>query len=77
MPRIVVAQAQHGERDALGDDHQKSVLKEQRVAFDLAAIDQLQQLRPQLPFQRDGWIVLPAPTATAARHWRGRNATDS
>ena len=38
------------------------MLKEQRIAFDLAAIDQLQQLRPQLPFQCDCRIVLhPLP----------------
>ena len=54
---IVIAQAEHSQRDGLCDNHQKGVLEEQRVAFDLAAIDQLQELRPQLPFQCDGRII--------------------
>lgn len=34
------------------------MLKEQRIAFDLVTIDQLEELRPQLPLQRDCWIIL-------------------
>ena len=57
MPRIVIAKAEHRQRDRLRHDHQKRVLKEQRVAFDLPAIDQLQELRPQLPLQCDRRIA--------------------
>jgi hypothetical protein len=55
---IVITKTKHGQRDRLGDDHQKRVLEEQRVAFYLAAVDQLQELRPELSFQGDRRIVL-------------------
>ena len=40
-PRVVVAKAEHRQCNRLGDDHQKGMLKEQRVAFDLSAVNQL------------------------------------
>jgi hypothetical protein len=43
------------------------VLKEQRIAFHLAAVDQFQELRPQLSLQRDRWNVLHSlPNRTQA-----------
>ena len=56
--RIIVPQPEHSQRDGLGDNHQKGMLKEQRVGLDFAAVDQLQELRPQLSFQGNGRIVL-------------------
>ena len=58
MPWIVVAEAEHGQRDGFGYDHKKRVLKEQRIGCDLAAVDQLEELCPQLSFQRDSRIFL-------------------
>jgi hypothetical protein len=46
VPGIIVAQAEHRQRDGLGNDHKESVLEEKRVAFDLAPIDQFQELGP-------------------------------
>ena len=58
VSRVVIAKAKNRERDRLRNDHKKSVLKEQRVAFNFPAIDQLQKLRPQLSLQGDGRIAL-------------------
>ncbi len=65
---IVFPEAKNGERDALGNDDKKSVLEPQRVALDLASINEFQQLRPELPLQRDRRIAAePAPEVRKRR----------
>jgi hypothetical protein len=55
--RVVLAHLHNGQRDALGNDHEKSVLEPQRVALDLAAIHELEQFGPELTLERDGAIA--------------------
>jgi hypothetical protein len=65
---IVFPQAKNGERDALGNDDKECVLKRQRVALDLASINEFQELRPELPFQGDRRVpAKPAPQAGERR----------
>lgn len=50
-PRIVLGKAHDRERDALRHDHQKRMLEPERLALDFPAIDQLQQVRPELALE--------------------------
>ena len=59
---IVFTQMHDGERDTFCDDHQKSVLEPKCIALDVPAVDEFQQLRPELSLQHDGPIALqPVP----------------
>lgn len=62
---IVLGQVHHRQRDAFGDDHQVRVLEPQRIALDLAAIHQLEQVGPELALERLGRAVLEALPNTA------------
>ena len=44
--------AEHGERDAFGDDDEIGVLEPERVALDVAAVDDLEKLRPELALEQ-------------------------
>ena len=58
--RIVFWQAHDGERNALRDDDKEGVLEPKRVALDFAAIDQFQELRPELPLEHHCAILAQA-----------------
>ena len=51
---VVLVEPEHGEGDAFGDHDEIGVLEPQRVAFDIAAVDDLEQLRPELALEQDG-----------------------
>ncbi len=51
--RIILINIQDGKRDRFGDDDQKRMLEKKLIAFHLAAVNELKQLRPQLPLQDD------------------------
>ena len=59
MLRIIVSEAENGERNGLGDDDKECVLKEKSIAFDFAAVNKFQKLRPKLTFERRRRFVLP------------------
>src|SRR3954469_8394457 len=45
-PGVVLAKVHHSNRDALGDDHEITVLEPQRLGLDLAAVNELEELGP-------------------------------
>jgi hypothetical protein len=68
MSWIVFPRTENGERDTLGDDDKECVLKPQRVALDLASINEFQQLRPELPLEGDRRVATKqAPEAGERR----------
>jgi hypothetical protein len=56
--RVVLAQVEHGDGDRLGDHHEERVLEPERVALDILAVDELEELPPELALQRCGGFVL-------------------
>ena len=58
MLRIVVSQAENSKSDRFRHNNQERVLEKESVTFDFPAVDQLQELCPKLPLQRDRRLVL-------------------
>ena len=63
--RIVFVQAEHRERDAFGDDDEIGVLEPQRVALDVAAVDDLEELRPELALEQIAGPASAGPSRAA------------
>ena len=59
---VVLLNSENGERHAFGYDDEIGVLKPKRVVLDVSPIDDLEELRPQLPLEEMGGDVLqPVP----------------
>ena len=68
MPWRIVAQSENCQSYSFRDDHEKRVLKKQRVAFDLTPIYELKEPCPKLRLRAMAGSLFALSQSTASFH---------